>query len=449
MEKQGLPTVLVSFDLPDLMKIADDSFMRGGVPACRQVGVSSDTTLGDLSAWVDDFIDALTKPLTAEEAEAGTYVPPKPPRIAMTGGTYKEVMDYFEGELVATPSGGPWAWMTVGLPIVMPTEEAVAEMLQGTSHSPDEEIMFGGGFSAAGPHVATVEKVAINAVMAGCKPEYLPVLLAIAESGGCVGYPGDSSFGHMYVVSGPIGKEIDMNSGFCYLESGNPANMALKHACQLMGVNLGACLHGINNLERTGSLHWGTIFAERPDTPWDTINVDLGYDADESILLFWMGKVQMVPFQQIEIMAAKSLQENQPGTPAHAVAALKASTNLCCGGRMLFFTPDTAKFWKSEYGFDSIQEFQDYFYDNVTWTAGEWYSDYWFWAHHRDVGIRQREPGTRMLNPDHLDLPDDAIVPMINSPEDITVIVAGGTGDAWTWGNSFGGPRVFSIDKWR
>ncbi len=103
---------------------------------------------------------------------------------------------------------------------------------------PEEIMEFGNGFMGHGLHYATVKKVATNAVMAGCKPEYMPVVLAIAESGACVGYPGDSSFGHLYIVSGPMAKEIGMNSGFCYLAPGNPANMAWADDAWLTEIDL-------------------------------------------------------------------------------------------------------------------------------------------------------------------------------------------------------------------
>jgi len=235
-----------------------------------------------------------------------------------------------------------------------------------------------------------------------------------------------------------------MNCGFCFLESGNPPNMALEHACQLMGVNLGGCLQGLTNLQRTGNMHWGTTFAENPDTPWETLNVDLGYDADESILLAWGGKVNLIPFQNIEVKNAESLEECQPGTPDHWIAALKTGTQQ--RSAILLFTPDTAKRYKNVWGFDSIQEIQDYVWENVTWECQDWYNNYWF-VTHRQRGRYEGRTDPRELGLAHLDLPDGTPIPQLDNPESVTVIVAGGTGDAWTWG--FGSPRAISIDDWR
>ena len=435
------------------MDIVKDYALHSGVPSLRRVPCPADTALTRLPAeYIPKFIEALTKPLTEEEKKSGIYNPPIPPRIAMTG-TLDEVQSYFEGDLVAHRNGGPWGRMNDGLPIIPPTEERVARMLRGTSHSPDEVIRFGVnlGFEhgRTGRYLATIEQIAVNAVMAGCKPEYMPVVLAIAETGACIGGASDSSMGNMYVVSGPIAKDIGMNSGVDFLESGNPANMALERVAQLMGLNLGHRTNGISNIERTGNIYWGTTFAENPYTPWDTLNVHYGYDADESVLLFWSGKVTLVPFQNIEVKSTTTLEENQVGTPAHALAALKTLTNL--RGAILNFTPDTAWLWAEKYPdiAGTMESLQNYIWDNVTWRAGDLYQNYWFVTHHEDLKILPRERGTKQLNPDHLELPDDAQVPMFDSPDDITVIVAGGTGPAWTWGGCFRKPQVLSIDKWR
>jgi len=449
MEKEGIPCVLESWNDPTMNAIARDSFVHFGVPQCRQVLTAPDTALVDLSPWLPDLIDALTRPLTALEQESGTWQPPIPPRIAMTG-TLDEVQTYFQGDLVATPTGGPWAWMTGGGPIIPPTEEAVARMLQGTSHSPDEIMDMDVYLGKSGIiYKATIEKIAVNAVMAGCKPEYMPAVLAIAETGGCIGSTSDRTRNHMYVVSGPYAKEIGMNSGFQFFGAGNPANESLQQAAQLIGINLHGMKYGITNGSRMGGMAWGTTFAENPDTPWDTLNVDFGYDADESVLLMWSGSMAFAPGVQTGIQAPTDLEGLQSGSPELAAAAF--SNALFKDGPILIFSPDTARKWKEKFGFDSIQEIQDYIWDNALWTRGEWLNDYNVATKGGEAKCAAREPGTRQLNIDHVNLPDDALVPAIDNPERITIIVAGGSGEAWGFagGWPFGLPRAISIDDWR
>jgi len=417
------------------------------VPEVRQVSTTPDTAVTSLKEFIPDFIDALTRPLTEKEKWSGIYKPPEQPRIAMTG-TYDEVQAYFEGDLTRfprLPGKSPVALMTDGLPVTPPTEERVAKMLKGTSHAPDEVIeirVTGEASLEAVEFIATVEKVAINAVMAGCKPEHMPVLLAMAELSLPRGGPSDCSSGQMYVVSGPIAREIGMNRGIQLFSPGNPANTALGRAATLMGINLAGCKMGVNTIARMGNNIWGTTFAESELTPWEGLNVDAGYRADESVLVSFSHHIKVVLPCTGNVKTPTNLFEFQNASPEHLVAALKT-----CKSNLVFFTPDTAKVWKEHYGFTSIQQLQDYLWDNLTWNAGECRTHYTFYKWSEIAAKNPR--GSRTLNPDHLDAPDDALIPMIvGGPEAITIIVAGGDGYAWGWGGSWA-PKYALIDKWK
>ena len=99
------------------------------------------------------------------------------------------------------------------LPIVLPTEERVEAMLKGTSHARDEVVGRLRPTAFREFWEFTVEKVAVNAVMAGARPEYLPVILALAASGITARSSSTTSFATIAVVNGPIRNEIGMNSG--------------------------------------------------------------------------------------------------------------------------------------------------------------------------------------------------------------------------------------------
>ena len=128
-----------------------------------------------------------------------------------------------------------------GLPLVPPTEERVLRMLDGTSRDPQEVL----GLVPPALAAATVEKIAINAVMAGCKPEYLPVVLAaveavLDESFAMHGVLATTGFvGPILVVNGPIRRHIGMNSKGNALGQGNRANGAIGRALQLVIRNIG------------------------------------------------------------------------------------------------------------------------------------------------------------------------------------------------------------------
>jgi hypothetical protein len=450
MEKKGIPTVSEVFDVPDLLDIAAKTFYRAGVPECRQVKTLGDLSLRSLSEYVPELIEALTKPLTEKEKYSGIYSPKKRPRILMTG-TYDEIQHAFIGDKSNFDGIDryPVAKMTDGLPVTPPTEERVARMLEGTSHSPDEivsrSIPLDHFYVPQLELTATVEKVAINAVMAGCLPEHMPVVLAIAELGAAVGCPCDCDFGNMNVVSGPIAEEIAMNSWFHVLSPGNPANMAIGRAATLMGINLAGADIGVYPAERLGSHIWGLTFAESPKSPWDGLNVNEGFGPDESVLVSFGGPIKLLSACLNEVKAAESLYELQNGSPEQLIAALEASKEA--RSAFVLMTPHTAEQWLDRYGFKTMQQLQDYLWENVTRTRGEWGKQYFFYMTSRTAA--QAERGSRMLNPDHLDLPDDAVIPqIIKGPKEIKIIVTGGVGGQWGYGDAWGTAST-SIDKWR
>ncbi|WP_419855721.1 thioredoxin family protein [Candidatus Poriferisodalis sp.] len=128
-----------------------------------------------------------------------------------------------------------------GLPLVPPTAERVAAMLAGTSRSPDEVV------ANVAPDLAdcTVEKAAVNAVMAGCRPEYLPVVLAAltAVCNDTFNMHGmlatTMPVGPVFIVNGPIARQIGMNNGINVFGQGNRANSTIGRAVQLIVRNVG------------------------------------------------------------------------------------------------------------------------------------------------------------------------------------------------------------------
>ena len=177
-------------------------------------------------------------------------------------------------------------------------------MLKGTSHKPDEVITYQADRPARlraegnkGDAVrfqprlwtATVEKVAVNAVMAGCKPEHLPVVLAIAESGlttGTTNFPTQ-----VVVLSGPIVKEIGLNTGCGHLGPGSRVNGPIGRAFQLMALNLGGAIPGVNRMSAHGSPmnKGGMCVGENVDglpPGWKGLNEEHGFKKDESVFVF-------------------------------------------------------------------------------------------------------------------------------------------------------------------
>lgn len=180
-----------------------------------------------------------------------------------------------------------------GLPVVPPTEARVLRMLEGTSRAADHVV------AVVPPDLneVTVEQVAINAVMAGCKPEYLPVVLAAVEAAcsdefNMHGLLATTYFsGPIVVVNGPIAERIGMNSGGNLLGQGNRANLTIGRALQLVVRNLGGGRPGGVDMSLIGApSKLGMAFAEREhDSPFAPLASEFGIEPGEDAVVLYAG----------------------------------------------------------------------------------------------------------------------------------------------------------------
>ena len=181
-----------------------------------------------------------------------------------------------------------------GLPVVPPTDERILRMLQGTTRAPGDLV------GAIPPNLAecTVEKIAINAVMAGCKPEYMPVLLAAVEAAlepvftlhGLLATTYFSS--PIIIVNGPIARRIGMNSGLNALGQGNRANATIGRALQLIVRNVGGGRPGEADRATLGGPGKYTFcFAEDESDPgWEPLSVSRGFAPGASTVTLFQGE---------------------------------------------------------------------------------------------------------------------------------------------------------------
>ncbi|HTC80853.1 MAG TPA: thioredoxin family protein [Acidimicrobiia bacterium] len=182
---------------------------------------------------------------------------------------------------------------TDGLPVVPPTPARVLRMLEGTTRPADEVV------AVVGPDFAdcTVEKAAVNAVMAGCRPEYFPVVLAALEAA-CTdefnmhGLLCTTWFtGPVVIVNGPIATEIGMNSGVNALGQGNRANATIGRALQLVVRNIGGGRPGeIDRATLGGPGKYTFCFAEdEAGSPWEPLAVERGIPEGTSAVTLFAG----------------------------------------------------------------------------------------------------------------------------------------------------------------
>ena len=183
---------------------------------------------------------------------------------------------------------------TDGLPVIPPTEAAVRSMLQAAKMDGSELI----GVLAPEGGPATAEKVAINAVMAGCRPEYFPVVIAAIRA------VADPKFnllgiqtttnpvGPVLIINGPIRKAIDVNSGRGCLGPGWRSNATIGRALRLCLLNIGGCPPGdadkaIHGMPGKFSFCFGEAEEE---SPWDPLHVEYGFARHQSAVTVLAGQ---------------------------------------------------------------------------------------------------------------------------------------------------------------
>ena len=175
---------------------------------------------------------------------------------------------------------------TDGLPVVPPTAELVGAMLGGARLDPKQEI----GFVAHRGVSITAEKVAINAVMAGCKREYMPVVVAaieaIADPRWSYHGPGTSTAGAgvLMIVNGPVARELDVNAGDNLFGPGWRANLTIGRAVRLVMRNVCGSMPGAldrGTLGHPGKLSY-VIAENEAESPWTPLHVERGFRAEQS-----------------------------------------------------------------------------------------------------------------------------------------------------------------------
>ena len=173
-----------------------------------------------------------------------------------------------------------------GLPVVPPTVDRVAAMLRYADLAPDRVL----GKMGPSWNLTTVHHVAVNAVMAGCRPEYFPVVLAgidaiLDPEFNLYGVQGTTNpAGVMLLVNGPIARELDINGGANLFGQGWYANGTIGRAVRLCMINIGGGIPGIGDMSTLGNPNkWGSCIAENEaGSPWPPYHVGLGFAAETS-----------------------------------------------------------------------------------------------------------------------------------------------------------------------
>ncbi len=406
LEHDGIPGVVVAFR--QLASVGETTNEREGAPV-RSVLFSYPVTAMEPSVYQADLaaaVQALITPVTAAEKRTGTIEPKATPKILM------------EGDLTTVQETFHELGLTDGLPIVPPTEPLVAQMLKGTSHAPDEVVA--GQFYPEGLR-ATVREVAINAVMAGCLPAHLPVLLAAVEAFQKNNLNSmlrsTNSFSFMQVVNGPIVKELGMNSGVNAVGPGNRANSVMGRALRLLIVNLGGGKPGTNIMAVVGNnTGHGFMFAENEEaSPWEPLSVSKGFPKGANTLSLFSGGWSHSGNYNLGSEFVRV---------AHDIARFEFPQ-----GATVIISPPRAEALKRE-GMSKEQAI-DFLWRNAVLPLGELRKERFF-----------REPEEMKSHP-------DTELVQVYPKGSIEIVVAGGDAAPMMQAWHFYRPVTVSIDKWR
>jgi hypothetical protein len=421
-----------------LVDLVHDKAYEEGMPALRlafthtPVGGKTRKELDEYIAGQDpvtrrpfmqEIVSYLTQPLHDEEKQTGTVKREKKRLIGPD--TADNIQKYFDQRF----------W-TDQLPIIMPTEERVAAMLKATRHKPDEIV---GEMRVTGEREAwqyTVETVAINAVMAGAKPEMFPAILALAASRTNAHSSSTSSMAAMAVFNGAIVKDLDLNSSTGALGLYNNAGALIGRAWSLLSMNAtGGSVpgHTYEGVQGNPMSDVPAVFAENiAGLPpgWKPLHVQKGFQMDQSVVSTFDGCQSQNTMMVLQ-------DEDWDYTLKRFIGGIGSPQR---GGKLLLIDPSVTP-PLLRFGFDSKEKLIKWVKENVT------VPQYHYWLDQEVINYKLgparagREPYASWLK-----LPADAPIPYLDNVE---VVVVGGSGNIRWSVNECAYRRSVKVDDWK
>jgi hypothetical protein len=312
---------------------------------------------------------------------------------------------------------------TDGLPIIPPTEDRVGRMLSAAG-LPGEEVV---GLIPPRWAEATAEKVAVNAVMAGCLPEYFPVVVAAVKA---ISEKPFNLYGlqattnpvaPLLIVNGPAAGRLEMNGGYNCLGQGNRANATIGRAVRLVMMNLGGGLPGTLDRATAGQPGKYTFcLAENEDAnPWQPLHVERGFAVEQSTVT----AVGAAGTTNIIDMYSKTA-EGVLDTISGSMNAVGTNNILMGGEPLVLLCPEHAAII-SRGGFDK-EGVKSFLFEKSKAHVSSFSREAL-----EGVLVRREARG--------LSLRGEDFIPVADKPDDIMIVVAGGAGPHSVFIPTFGG----------
>jgi hypothetical protein len=403
LERKGIPTVTICS--APFLKLGRSQAQNSGMPSIPFVKILHPMATASNEAVEKQVEEALSQIRSAllsssepqEENRSGVRAEN---RLEVEGGV-DEVNELFHDH----------GW-TDGLPVIPPTDENVRAMLSRSPFSPDEVL----GLLPPSMNPVTPEKVAINAVMAGCAPDFFPVILAAVD--GLLDenlalysmQTATNATAPLLIVNGPLAKTLCLNSGGNVFGPGNRANATIGRAIRLTLLNGGGEIPGVSDPSTHGQPgKYSFCIAEAADeSPWESLSVEQGYAKEQStVSLIGAGGPQNI--FTYGCRDAKEILETFVGT----LCALGHNNIIFPTGPLLVLGPEHAGVLARD-GF-SKKAVKQFFFDKARIPLSRF-------SEGTKRGILERRSRWFEVVGDH------ERIGVADDPEHITIVVAGGAG---------------------
>ncbi|MCP5026380.1 MAG: hypothetical protein GY929_08860 [Actinomycetia bacterium] len=303
-----------------------------------------------------------------------------------------------------------------GLPVVAPTRARVEGLLAAIDRPPDLEL----GVMPPRHGVVTIQALAVNAVMAGCRPEHFPVVVTAVEA---MLEPAFNLFAvqatthpcsPLLIVNGPVAAELGINSRYGAFGPGFRANAVIGRAVRLILNNVGGASAGILDRATQGqpSKFAFCVAENEAESPWESLHVEMGYEPGQST-------VTVVGAENPHNINdhASNEADGVLATVAGSLAQMGSNNAYLFGGPVLAFGPEHAAIVAG--AGHSKDDVRQYVFDQARIPR-------WRWAQGGMAGMQ----GERF--------PDDDAIPPVSDPADLIIVVIGGFGRHSCWMPTFG-----------
>jgi hypothetical protein len=404
LERRGIPTVTVCS--APFLKLGRSQAQSSGMPSIPFVKIlhpmataSNETVEQEVEAALSQIHDALLFPSASQEPTQSS-INAQDDRLEISGSV-DEVNELFHEQ----------GW-TDGLPVIPPTDENVRAMLSQSPFPHDHEL----GLLPPAMNPVTPEKVAVNAVMAGCVPDFFPIILAAVE--GLLDenlalysmQTATNATTPLLIVNGPLAKILCLNSGANVFGPGNRANATIGRAIRLVLLNVGGEIPGVTDPSTHGQPgKYSFCIAEAADeSPWESLSVEHGHaNSQSTVSLIGAGGPQNI--FTYGCRDAKEILDTFVST----LCALGHNNIIFSTGPLLVLSPEHASVLARD-GFNK-KTLKQFLFDKARIPLSRFSG-----GTKRGILERRSRWFEVVGDHEHIGIADD--------PNDITVVVAGGAG---------------------